>query len=414
MTGHPPDRRVRWLIASALLLRLALFGLAARDPARFQVEEDSAEYTRLGLNLAAGHGFSQSTAPPYRPDIRRTPVYPALVALAVLIPCGGLYLAVLAGLGASVVTVVALHRLGRWFHGPSAAWWASWLLAVDLTSAAYSTQILTESLFALLLTISVLLLLDSRLSDRTAAVSAGLLAGVAALCRPIAIFVSAALLPACRWRAPRQRARAALVWAAVVAVSGLPVGIWTARNYRAADVGTFTSLAATNMYLHRAAYVEASLEGRRVEEVRDAWVREFDGRASAWTPRERIDWMNGHGRSLVLAHPLVYGMVALKGIARMLKPDVIVLPQILQADTARTTWRAVMGIAYAQLAIVYTLASYSVLRKLRIVPWSVAVPVAVIGYFVVIGGPEMYPRFRVPLMPFFCLLAGAGLAGDES
>lgn len=402
-----------WLIALALLLRLTLSGFAAWDPARFQIEEDSAEYVRLGLNLAAGHGFTQSAGQPYRPDVRRTPVYPAVLALAFLSPRGGLYVAVMAGVAASVLTVVALYRMGQLVHGTSAAWWAGLLLALDLTSAVYATQILTESLFALLLTLSFLPLLDARVRDRTAGVSAGVLAGLAALCRPIAIFVAAALLPACRWRAPGQPARAARVWVAALAASALLIGAWTARNYRAAHVGTFTSLAATNMYLHRAVHVEAHLEGRRVEDVRDAWAREFDARASGWTERERIEWMDRHGLGLVMDHPLVYAIVGLEGIGRMLSPDTIVLPQVLQADTAGAPWRAVRGAAWVQLAIVYALAAIGTVRVLRTTPWSAAVPLAVIGYFVVIGGPEMYPRFRVPLMPFVCLLAGVGLAGGE-
>jgi hypothetical protein len=105
-------------------------------------------------------------------------------------------------------------------------------------------------------------------------------------------------------------------------------------------------------------------------------------------------------------------MVALAGMARMLSPEAIVLPRLLNVDTAGALWRALYSAQWVQLAIVYALAAYGTIRAGRRSPWSVAVPLAVIAYFLVIGGPEMYPRFRVPLMPFFCLLAGAGLAGD--
>ena len=399
-------------MAIALMLRLALFGAAARDPVRFQIEDDSAEYVRLAVNLAAGHGFSQSAAPPYRPDVRRTPVYPSVLSLAFLVPSGRLHAAALTGVVASVLTVAALYRMGASMYGATAAWYAGLLLALDLTSAVYSTQILTESLFTLLVMLSILPLLDIRLTDRGAAVTSGILAGLAALCRPVAIGLAAALLPACRWRAPGQRARAARLWVALLAVSALLIGAWTVRNQRVANTATFTSLAATNMYLHRAAHVEARLSGRRVEDVRDEWTREFDARAAAWTERDRIDWMDRHGRGFVMAHPLTYAMVALAGMARMLSPEVIVLPRVLDVATAGALWRALYRAAWLQLVIVYALAAYGTIRAGRRAPWSVAVPLAVIAYFLVIGGPEMYPRFRVPLMPFFCLLAGAGLARD--
>ena len=397
-------------MAIALVLRLALFGSAARDPARFQVEEDSAEYVRLGVNLAAGHGFSQSAAPPYRPDVRRTPVYPSLLSLAFLAPRGGLHLAVLTGVAASVLTIAALYRMGVLMFGATAAGYAAMLLALDATSAVYSTQILTESLFVLLLMLSVLPLLDTGLPDRAAGVTAGTLTGLAALCRPVAIGLAVALVPACIRRMPRQPARAARMWIAVLVAAAVLMGIWTVRNYRVANVGTFTSLSATNMYLHRAAHIEARLSGRPVEDVRDEWVREFDVRAGTWTERERIEWMDRHGRGFVMAHPLTYVVVAIAGIARMLSPEAIVLPRVLNLDTAGVLWRAVYSAEWIQLAIVYALAAYGTIRAGRAAAWGVVVSLAIIGYFVVIGGPEMYPRFRVPLMPFLCLLAGAGLA----
>jgi 4-amino-4-deoxy-L-arabinose transferase-like glycosyltransferase len=411
MTHSPaPDRRLLWLMAIALVLRLSLFGSAARDPAAFQVEDDSAEYVRLGINLAAGHGFSQSAGPPYRPDVRRTPVYPSLLSLAFLVPRGELQVAVLMGVAASVLTVAALYRMGALMYGATAAGYAAMLLALDPTSAVYSTQILTESLFALLVMLSILPLLDTRLPDRAAGVTAGTLTGLAALCRPVAIGLAVALFPACLWRAPGQRARAARIWVAVLVAAVLLMGMWTVRNYRVANVGTFTSLSATNMYLHRAVHIEAHLSGRPVEEVRDAWVREFDARAGTWTERERIDWMDRHGSGFVLAHPVTYLIVALAGIARMLSPEAIVLPRVLNVETTGPLWRAVSSAEWVQLAIVYALAAYGTIPAGRAAAWGVAVPLAVIGYFLVIGGPEMYPRFRVPLMPFFCLLAGVGLA----
>jgi 4-amino-4-deoxy-L-arabinose transferase-like glycosyltransferase len=407
-----PDRQLFWLLAVALMLRLALFASAARDPARFQVEEDSAEYVRLGENLAAGRGFSQSTAPPYRPDVRRTPVYPSVVALAFLAPRARLHLAVVTGIVASVLTVVALYRMGALIFDPTAAWYAGLLLALDPTSAVYATQILTEPLFALLVLLSILPLLDTALTDRRAAVASGTLSGLAALCRPVAIGLAAALLPACFSRAAGQRARAMRVSVVVLAASTLLIGAWTARNYRVAHAATLTSLSATNMYLHRAAHIEARLSGRPVEEVRDAWVREFDARSAAWTERERIDWMDRHGRSFVLAHPVTYVVVAIAGIARMLSPDAIVLPRVLGVDIATTLWRTIYIATWGQLAIVYALAAYATVLWSRRRPRRIVLPLAVIAYFLVIGGPEMYPRFRVPLMPFFCLLAGAGLARD--
>src|SRR5260221_826817 len=81
--------RIVWLLAGALALRLALFGCATSHPERLLTEEDSVEYERIARNLADGHGFSQAAHAPYHADLRRTPVYPAMLAVGFLPPGPG-------------------------------------------------------------------------------------------------------------------------------------------------------------------------------------------------------------------------------------------------------------------------------------------------------------------------------------
>ena len=75
-----------------LVLVVALALPAWTHPDRLLAEEDSAEYAQLARNLAGGHGFSQAAQPPYEPDVRRTPVYPAVLAA---VTCAGLLSALL-------------------------------------------------------------------------------------------------------------------------------------------------------------------------------------------------------------------------------------------------------------------------------------------------------------------------------
>ena len=81
-----PDRRLLGVVfVIALVCRVIPWLAAAPDPARLLSPPDSAEYVAIGHNVAAGHGFSADPAPPYRPDLRRTPGYPSLLAGAFLI-----------------------------------------------------------------------------------------------------------------------------------------------------------------------------------------------------------------------------------------------------------------------------------------------------------------------------------------
>jgi 4-amino-4-deoxy-L-arabinose transferase-like glycosyltransferase len=397
-----------WLLVAAFAARVAIAGGAWTHPERFLAEEDSAEYVRLARNLAAGHGFSQSAAAPYDPDVRRTPVYPAVLATVFLLPGAGTRTAAVAGLAISVLTVLATFRFARALAGPAAAWAAA-LLAFDLTSAAYAGQVLTEPLFTLLLVLSCLPLVETLQDDAPAhaAVSAGALSGLAALCRPIAILAFAALAPACRLRSATTAGALRLFAIVALAAVALTTG-WTMRNYRATGTATVSSVAATNMYFHRAAYVEAFLQNRRVEDLRDEWQRDFDARSSSWTESERVRWMNDHGRGLVMHHPFVYGWVALRSAARMLTPDHIVV-SALTGGYGSTAFRVLRTAGWIQLALVYAMAAAGAFRLWRLSAVRATVVAAPIVYFLVIGGPEMYPRFRVPIMPFICVFAGATL-----
>ena len=110
-----------------------------------------------------------------------------------------------------------------------------------------------------------------------------------------------------------------------------------------------------------------------------------------------------------LAYPLDYVITCVAGIGRMFSPDHVVIPEMTGLDRGGMAWRALVSIGWAQLAIVYALALVGTAAAWRQSPIAAAVPLALLAYFLAVSGPEMYPRFRVPLMPAVCLLAGAGL-----
>lgn len=409
MTARRSGRLI-WLLAAAMAWRVALAGAAWAHPDRLLTEEDSGEYLQIARNLLAGHGFSQAARPPYVADVRRTPVYPAFLALVFALPGSGARSAAAAGAIVSVLTVAATFRLVQLLAGSSAAWWAAVLLSLDLTTATYATQLLTEPLFSLLLVLSFLPLLAGKRASPRAGLAAGAVSGLAALCRPIGVLAFAALAPACALRRSLRQATVLLVAVSIAAV--VVIGGWGIRNYRRAGTATVSSVAATNMYFHRAAYVEAWLEHRRVEDLRDEWERDFATKSRMWSEDERVQWMNEHGRGLVLKHPLVYAIVAVRGAARMLAPDHIVLASLVGGE-GTPAFRVLYALGWIQLVVIYALAAMAVIRVRPSTALALAVPLAPIAYFLLIGGPEMYPRFRVPIMPFVCALAAGALTVDH-
>src|SRR5437763_16081597 len=113
------------LFAAALAVRVAFLIPAVAHPERLMTEEDSVEYVQLARNLAAGRGFSQAAGPPYDADVRRTPVYPSILAVLFAIPGTGVRAAALTGILISALTVVATARLAATVAGQAGGWWAA-------------------------------------------------------------------------------------------------------------------------------------------------------------------------------------------------------------------------------------------------------------------------------------------------
>lgn len=208
---------------------------------------DAPEYVLLAKNLAVHGVLSEASAPPFTPTTRRPPLFPV-------------WLALLGGGGNDVVVAVAHSILDSIvavlvFLLTATVADRRWALAAGLFYAlhpgAISTTctVLSEPLFTFLLTSSAALLVFALRRDAPPwTIAAGAVAGLAALCRPIAFFFALAVaLALVLWRRqPRRMAHAlAFLLAAVVVMTP-----WLIRCSRLA--GTFVlvqSTSTTNLYL---------------------------------------------------------------------------------------------------------------------------------------------------------------------
>ena len=405
-----PNRRLLGVVfVIALVGRVVPWLAAAADPARLLSAPDSAEYVAIGHNVAAGHGFSADPAPPYRPDLRRTPAYPSLLAGAFLIPNGGLRLASLLGVLAGAASVAATCWMAARLFGRPAGLVGGLLLALDLTSISYSVVIMTEALFTLLLVAGVIVLMK-RPSGSAAGIRGGVLLGCAALCRPAGVLLAPVSLPVCAWQQSGAR-RIARDYLRVNVAFLLVLLIWIARNFIVADTPTLSSIWSVNLYFHRAAAVEARLEGRKVEDVRDRWERQFQSLSGSLSEADKLEWMTRHAREVIAAHPWTYVLITLDGFVYMMESDTSELRRLFGLHEGSAALRALGVSASVQLWIIYPAAAIGLLAAWRDPDRRRAalIPVAFIAYFVLVSGPEAYARFRVPVMPFLAILGGLGI-----
>lgn len=220
-----------WIVALVALVVRTGLAIALAD----NLAADPDAYRALASHLAEGHyGLS-----PHSPTAFRPPLYPLLLAPLTQTTHPQAALAAL-HLALGVLTVVLTMCLARRAGLGSAAALAGLLVAVDPLLVWHATLVMTETLAALLAVLAVLALDQVTRSSRwSGALFAGLVLGLAILCRPtfLVFFPLAALgLVGLGWvglgrvapsgTGPRW-SQAAVFAAAVVAT----LAPWTLRNW---------------------------------------------------------------------------------------------------------------------------------------------------------------------------------------
>lgn len=417
--------RAVWL-AGALAVGLHALVLAGAwsEPTRFLSPPDSQQYLTIAANLRAGRGFSQSIGAPFEPDFLRTPVYPAMLTL---IPAGRTptdlpaqpagsggraRIAAMVNLVLGLVTFAAVVWVVARRFGPTPAGLTAWLLATDVTSLTFHALVLTETPFAGLLLLAIVLLTRERPLGGRQAAMAGLCLGAAALCRPIGVLLAPAFLPVFllrrRWDGRRG------VWAAFgicTFAAAAVMSVWVGRNVVTFGEARLASIGGVNLYLHRAAYVEARRTGVPVEAARARLEAEFEQQTRGLTDAGRNRWLETTGLGQIVEHPIDYGVEHLKGVARMAGPERDQVFDLLAFQRHGSLALALRWWGGAHLAVVYVCIMFAVIRRERpLLPWTA---VAAFAYIALVGGPEMSARFRMPLMPILTAAAGLALYDDR-
>ncbi|MEO0073882.1 MAG: glycosyltransferase family 39 protein, partial [candidate division WOR-3 bacterium] len=382
---------------------------------------DSQQYLLLANNLRQHRFFSWDGVTPVT---FRTPGYPLLLALV-----GESRLALLivqSLLGA--LTVLAVSVVGVNLFGERAGFIAAVLMASDLPSIAHTGLVMSETLFAFLVVLSLWAFFRSGVQIGTGARSSkddfwlagsGLLLGLAAMVRPVALFAwlpfGLALVAYRRWRG--------LVFMLSV-FSLLPV-LWTVRNYVHYRKVAFTSLGGYNLFYYNAAAMEADRLGLSFPEARVSMERSYADSLTGDNPLVLAEQLGREGLRRMLADPARYIKVYFWGLARIvmgIKSDEIVL-RIFYKNVELATTERILGdvhlplVAKAATVLLATLellvtilamivAVVAALRRRDLVALLVAAGV----YYLLAAAPLPDGRFRIPALPFF-YLACASLLG---
>ncbi|HEV8268803.1 MAG TPA: glycosyltransferase family 39 protein [Thermoanaerobaculia bacterium] len=424
---------------------------------------DSGTYVRPALALLKTGTFSQSPAPGSPPEINRTPGYPALIAGVYALAGERPVALAAANIVLSTASIVLVAILAGSLFGPEAALSAALLLSLEPGSFRYSTIILTEAPFVLVMLVFLAAAARFAESRRPAwAMAMGSALGASVLVRPILHYfvpIAAVVLFVGLRRAGATRKRAGAVSIAFLLPASFFVGGWMLRNARVAGRPIVSTVEELNLYLYRAASVEAEASGESLEKTQErfGW-REFlyrfgyveregdvfgDRRyvdlhpETARLPTSELarDW-GRKGREVLRAHPILALKQAVTGLVWLLfSPCALnwayalgAIPASSPVVGAAISWEekrvftllfrdhpavfALSVLSFLTLVVLYSLAALGLARSRsggRGLAHALLAATALYLVAVSSAPGSVDDRFRLPLMPIVCLYAGAGL-----
>lgn len=415
-------RRSAQILLLFLLLRLSLVGIALAAP-EGGVLIDSTGYLALRNRLVGTGQYAnlQGSAQ----DLNWPPGYPTFLALIQLALGSGLWAVTLVQLAISAGLCLAVLRLGHRTAGPGAGLIGAWILALSPNLAVWSLTVMSEVLFAALLVLASLALMgwsEGSLTSRAAA--SGLLLGVAAYVRPIALLLLPAwvvCLAVLGWRSNvRRRAlTGALALPLAVAVLTAP---WFLRNRAVHGELAFSTVGAKTLVNFNLAEVLADAEGISRNE------------AAARMGEGRSPFTIAFG--LLRDYPANFVKTQVFGVVRTaMGTDIGAWGNVLGWDDwtgfgllstlfgqetlsaggrETSAWETVLryGLLLTSLfhAVIFLgLAAVGVLwwpsQRARLVYW---LPLVTVVLLILVPGASGQSRFRVPSEPFLAMFAGAG------
>jgi 4-amino-4-deoxy-L-arabinose transferase-like glycosyltransferase len=354
------------------------------------------------------------------PELLRPPGYPLLLVPGVLL--GNVELVTIAmQIVLSAATGWLVYKLARLlFESHKAGVWAVLVYALEPLSVVFTVKLMSEMLFTFLLVLGIywlcyhihycgwLSLLGSTLSF-----VACVYVRPISYYLPIVIFLF--LLVGADWHVSRIGiAKGALF----LVISGVLIGAWQVRNYIQAGYPQFSSSQDLNLWLNSLAVLAKERKTNFLKEKAKMgggpvgyW--KLHPEQLQWPMTDRLVHLRRQGLGNLARRPLLYVGIHLAGSVRMLvypgSRNVIQL-FIPRANQDAPGWVPLTIILAVTLFATYFVAVIGCFGIAEGRACLLLLLLGMVAYFSLLsGGPVASGRFRVPVMPIFCVLAGAGI-----
>ena len=432
------------ILLAALVLRALVPLLAIIITGDYSVfhGRDTSSYMQVASEMVSSGEFSRNGTP----ELIRTPGYPAFLIPGLILGMPEVVTITLQ-IAVSCLTVYLVFQVAvLLFKRVETGCVCALMYAIEPVSILYASKLMTETIFTFLIVLFLYYLvryLGTRARSELLAAAVALAASV--YVRPISYFlplmISVLLIVWGLAGRSMDRTRLSHVFLFLAVAMG-SLGLWQIRNVVKTGYGGFSAVSDRNLYLVQGASVVAAQEGIGYYEVRERMgagsLEAYLSRHPAqrgWDPGDRFRYMRKQGSQILLANPLLYSGIHLKGMLRtLLDPGAVMYLKLYKlypeyggllgaivddglAKTVTSLLREKPLVFWSSLALGLLLVLYIVLALRALVSTDLrySLPIVLLlclaVYFLVIsGGPHSIDRYRHPIMPLFSILAGYGVS----
>ncbi len=380
---------------------------------------DSRDYAALADDLRADGTFG----PRHSPEIFRTPGYPLLIAA-----CAERGLLFFVQILLDVALVALVWKLAAMVVSRRAAIIAATFQAITPLVVAASCRVLSDSVYAFLFMLSVLLLVRHiKKGSFRALVASAILLSAACYFRPVGLAMAGVFALVLLTRP--QRLWNTGVFTGVVLACIAP---WVLRNQAAGGYWGFSSFATDSMYAYSAPQTLAQAEGISMEDARAKLLKKSRSPTDRSTPGDRARLRADAALQVIGKYPWTFARIHLKGCAGFWLPgatDVLEIAGMTKGQAGTLDVLRTRGIRSAAkhyfdgdiaamiaavpmvliLLAIYFGVLIGVLKKLRL-----RMSATCRFFFLLVlvsafaGGTASTPRFRVPVTGLLNIAAAFG------
>jgi len=437
-----------WRVLSvAFLLRsLLTIVVLAIDHTSSAYTPDTESYLITARKLIESGQFATGL----QPEIFRTPGYPLLLIPGILLGQQEL-VAIFIQIMLSCFTIFLIYKIALAIWGESKiATFCALLYAVEPVSILLLTLLMPETLFTALITLFMYLLIKYFTEKSWKhLLCAAITLAASIYVRPIGYYlpllIAAILLIGSLKNI--QKNKILIIHACVFFLVAMgSVGIWQIRNYVKTGYSGFSAVSDYNLYCYNGLSVIAKQEKITYEEMAEQFgcnnpvnYLKFHPEQQKWSQSKIYRYMGKQGKKMIMRNTWYASIIHLEGTIRTLvetpaklyikrftrqrNPALSPSYQIPNFLTSQTTWRSIFSnfsrsplLFFSDLSLLLISAAYllgvtaALLSSNFLKNKAMITLVSTAAYFLAVsGGVAGGYRFRLPVTPIICLLAGYGL-----